>query len=112
MQTLNQIKIERREAREAGDEINMIYSKSLFRNRDHLKRQLAYKRLIHFDLDKDEFLIIDGTDRGPAYQAKKVIFCSTMIRLNVFLITVSTCLNIKKFMAMISMYRTGKFIVA
>ena len=71
VQTLNQMKSVSREAREAGDEINIIYSKSLFRNRDHLKRQLAYNRLIYFDLDKDEYLIIDGTDKGLTYQPKK-----------------------------------------
>ena len=71
VQTLNQMKRVSREARKAGDEINMIYSKSLFRNRDHLKRQLAYNRLINFDLDKDEYLIIDGTDKGSVYQPQK-----------------------------------------
>ena len=71
VQTLNQMKRVSREARKAGDEINMIYSKSLFRNRDHLKRQLAHNRLINFDLDKDEYLIIDGTDKGSVYQPQK-----------------------------------------
>ena len=71
IKTLDQMKEISRQARENGDEINIIYSKSLFRNRDHLKRQLAYNRLIYFDLDKGEYFIVDGTNRGSNYEPKK-----------------------------------------
>ena len=71
VKTLDQMKQISITARENGDEINIIYSKSLFRNRDHLKRQLAYNRLIYFDLDKDTYLVIDGTNKGLNYTPKK-----------------------------------------
>ena len=71
VKTLDQMKQISIKARENGDEINIIYSKSLFRNRDHLKRHLAYNRLIYFDLDKDTYLVIDGTNKGLDYSPQK-----------------------------------------
>jgi hypothetical protein len=71
VKTLDQMKQISIKARENGDEINIIYSKSLFRNRDHLKRHLAYNRLIYFDLDKDTYLVIDGANKGLDYNPQK-----------------------------------------
>ena len=71
VKTLDQMKEISRTARENGEEINIIYSKSLFRNRDHLKQQLAYNRLIYFNLEKNEYTVIDGTDKGLKYIPQK-----------------------------------------
>jgi len=71
VRTLDQMKEISRAARENGDEINIIYSKSLFRNRDYLKRQLAYNRLVYFNLDNKNYTIIDGTGKGSKYSPKK-----------------------------------------
>ena len=71
VKTLDQMKKISRTARENGEEINIIYSKSLFRNRDHLKQQLAYNRLIYFNLEKNEYTVIDGTGKGSEYIPKK-----------------------------------------
>ena len=70
VKTLDEMKKISRKARENGDEINIIYSKSWFRNRDHLK-QLTYHRLIYFDLDKNEYLIMDGAGKGSNYTPNK-----------------------------------------
>jgi hypothetical protein len=70
VKTLDEMKKISRQARENGDEINIIYSKSWFRNCDHLK-QLTYQRLIYFDLDKNEYLIMDGAGKGSNYTPKK-----------------------------------------
>ena len=71
VKTLDQMKKISRTARENGEEINIIYSKSLFRNRDHLKQQLAYNRLIYFNLEKNKYTVIDGTGKGSEYIPKK-----------------------------------------
>ena len=70
VKTLDEMKKISRKARENGDEINIIYSKSWFRNRDHLK-QLTYHRLIYFDLEKNEYLIMDGAGKGSNYTPEK-----------------------------------------
>ena len=53
----------------AGEEINIIYSKSWFRNRGHLER-LKFNRLIYYDLDLQTYTVMDGTGKGTSYQPK------------------------------------------
>ena len=56
-------------AKQNGDEVNLIYSKSWFRNRDHLRR-LKYDRLIYLDPDTHAHIIFDGVDTGQNYIPK------------------------------------------
>ena len=56
-------------AKQNGDEVNLIYSKSWFRNRDHLRR-LKYDRLIYLDPDTHAHIIFDGIDAGQNYIPK------------------------------------------
>ena len=57
-------------ARQEGDEVNIIYSKSWFRNRGHLER-LKYDRLVYYDLDAGTYTIMDGINKGAPYVPKK-----------------------------------------
>ena len=69
-----------------GEEINIIYSKSWFRNRGHLER-LTFNRLIYYDLDLQTYTVIDGTGKGSSYQPKSGDFLlniDTGRRLNEF----------------------------
>ena len=56
-------------AKKNGEEVNLIYSKSWFRNRDHLRR-LKYDRLIYLDPDTHSHIIFDGIDTGKNYNPK------------------------------------------
>ena len=56
-------------AKQNGHEVNLIYSKSWFRNRDHLRR-LKYDRLIYLDPDSHSHIVFDGIDRGQPYVPK------------------------------------------
>ena len=56
-----------------GEEINIIYSKSWFRNRGHLER-LKFNRLIYYDLDLQTYTVMDGTGKGTSYQPKSEDF--------------------------------------
>ena len=71
VKTLDQMQEISQAARENGEEVNIIYSKSLFRNRDYLKQHLAYNRLVYFNLDNNNFTIVDGTDKGSEYSPQK-----------------------------------------
>ena len=56
-----------RQALMDGEEINIIYSKSWFRNRGHLER-LKFNRLIYYDIDLQTYTVVDGTDKGSTYK--------------------------------------------
>ena len=57
-------------ARQNGEEINIIYSKSWFRNRGPLER-LNFDRLIYFDLEADVYTMIGGVGKAPYYSPFK-----------------------------------------
>ena len=54
----------------AGEEVNLIYTKSWFDSERHLNR-LRYQRLIYLDPDDRSYLVKDGTGRGAAYEPRK-----------------------------------------
>ena len=56
-----------RQALMDGEDINIIYSKSWFRNRGHLER-LRFNRLIYYDIDLQTYTVVDGTDKGSTYK--------------------------------------------
>ncbi|CAE22094.1 hypothetical protein PMT_1919 [Prochlorococcus marinus str. MIT 9313] len=56
-----------RAARETGQPVNVIFSKSWFRRFSHLK-QLKYDRLIYLNEDTKEYLIVDGVGKGGFHQ--------------------------------------------
>ena len=60
-----------RKAREAGQTVNIIYSKSWFKHSDYLKT-LPYHRLIYLDPDTHQARVIDGigSDSGKPYTAQ------------------------------------------
>ena len=64
--TFNQSALVLREAKEKGNEVNVIISKSWFRRFNHLKR-LHYDRLIYLNEDTHNYLIIDGKNKGNSY---------------------------------------------
>ncbi|EAU75519.1 hypothetical protein [Synechococcus sp. RS9916] len=57
------------EMKRRGEPVNLILSKSWFKHSDYL-RSLPYDRLIYLDPDTHQAEIIDGIDRGDAYQAQ------------------------------------------
>ena len=67
VKTLDQMDQISQQALENGEEVNIIYSKSWFRNRGHLER-LKFNRLIYYDLDLQTYTVIAGTDRGANYE--------------------------------------------
>ena len=70
VKTLDQMDQFSRQALINGEEINIIYSKSWFRNRGHLER-LKFDRLIYYDLDLQTYTVVDGTGKGTPYQPKQ-----------------------------------------
>ena len=70
VKTLDQMDKISQQALLDGDEINIIYSKSWFRNRGHLER-LKYNRLVYYDLDSGSYTVMDGTGKGQAYIPKR-----------------------------------------
>ena len=67
VKTLDQMNQISQEAIENGEEVNIIYAKSWFRNRGHLER-LKFNRLIYYDLDLHTYTVIAGTGRGANYE--------------------------------------------
>lgn len=67
--TFNQSALVLREAKQQGNEVNAIISKTWFRRFNHLKR-LHYDRLIYLNEDSLQYLIIDGKDKGRSYTPK------------------------------------------
>lgn len=67
--TFNQSALVLREAKQEGNEVNVIISKSWFRRFNHLKR-LHYDRLIYLNENSKTHLIIDGIDKGSTYTPK------------------------------------------
>ena len=68
--TYNQSYLVLRKAREQGEEVNVIISKSWFRRFNHLKR-LHYDRLVYQNEYSHEYLIVDGIDKGKPYSPRK-----------------------------------------
>ena len=69
VKTLDQMDLISQDALTEGKEINIIYSKSWFRNRGHIEA-LKYNRLIYYNLDTGTYTIMDGTDKGSSYTPK------------------------------------------
>ena len=67
VKTLDRMDQISRQALMDGEEINIIYSKSWFRNRGHLER-LRFNRLIYYDIDLQTYTVVDGTNKGSAYK--------------------------------------------
>ena len=55
-----------RQARESGEPVNVIFSKSWFRRFSHLKT-LKYDRLVYLNEDTKQYLIVDGVGKGNSY---------------------------------------------
>ena len=69
IKTLDQMDQISQQALVDGEEINIIYSKSWFRNRGHLER-LKFNRLVYYDLDLQTYTVMDGTGKGSSYEPK------------------------------------------
>ena len=69
VKTLDQMDAISQDALTKGKEINIIYSKSWFRDRGHIEA-LKYNRLIYYNLDTGTYTIKDGTDKGSSYTPK------------------------------------------
>ena len=69
VKTLDQMDQISQQALVNGEEINIIYSKSWFRNRGHLER-LKFNRLVYYDLDLQTYTVMDGTGKGSSYEPK------------------------------------------
>ena len=70
VKTLDQLNQITKKSREKGEEVNIIYAKSWFRNRGPLER-LNHDRLIYFDFDSNKYTIMHGTDKGSSYIPQK-----------------------------------------
>ena len=68
--TLDQMDVISQNALLQGKEINIIYSKSWFRNRGHIEA-LKYNRLIFYNHDIGTYTFMDRTGMGSAYAPKK-----------------------------------------
>ena len=64
--TFDQIDKTTREAKNKGEVVNVIFSKSWFKHSDHL-RTLRYDRLIYFDIDSGTYTIVDGINKNEVY---------------------------------------------
>ena len=58
------------EAREQGEDVNLIYSKGWFKHSDQMK-QLPYDRLVFYDIESKQYKIKDGINKGMAYTPTK-----------------------------------------
>lgn len=67
--TFNQSALVLREAKQQGNEVNVIITKSWFRRFNHLKR-LHYDRLVYLNEDSNTYLIIDGKNKGSTYKPR------------------------------------------
>ena len=70
VQTYDRLRTITTNARQNGEEINIIYSKSWFRNRGPLER-LNFDRLIYFDLEDDVYTVMEGVGKGSYYSPVK-----------------------------------------
>ena len=64
--TFDQIDKTTREAKNKGEIVNVIFSKSWFKHSDYL-RTLRYDRLIYFDIDIGTYTIVDGINKNATY---------------------------------------------
>ena len=56
-----------REAKNKGEIVNVIFSKSWFKHSDYL-RTLRYDRLIYFDVDSGSYTVVDGINQNSSYK--------------------------------------------
>ena len=68
--TFDQVDQRTREAKNKGEIVNVIFSKSWFKHSDYL-RTLRYDRLIYFDIDSGTYTIIDGIDKNSSYKPQQ-----------------------------------------
>jgi len=74
------------------EKINIIYSKSWFRNRGHIEA-VKYNHLIYYNLDTVVYTVTDGTGKGSSYTPKLgdyLLNIDTGIRLEEFVFDIST----------------------
>ena len=57
------------ETRRSGEDVNLIFTRSWFRKKRHLDR-FHYDRLIYLDPTSHTYTVVDGIDKGAAYQPK------------------------------------------
>ena len=70
VQTYDQLHTITKNTLQNGEEVNIIYSKSWFRNRGPLER-LNFDRLIYLDLEADVSTVMEGVDKGFYYSPVK-----------------------------------------
>ena len=64
--TFDKIDNTTRKAKNKGEVVNVIFSKSWFKHSDHL-RTLRYDRLVYFDIDSGIYTVVDGINKGQTY---------------------------------------------
>ena len=65
--TFDQVDQRTREAKNKGEIVNVIFSKSWFKHSDYL-RTLRYDRLVYFDIDSGTYTVVDGIDKNSSYK--------------------------------------------
>ena len=59
-----------KDAKQKGEEVNLIYSKGWFKNSEEMQK-LTYDRLIYYDIDSREYKVKDGINKGMPYKPGK-----------------------------------------
>ena len=68
--TFDQVDKRTREAKNKGEIVNVIFSKSWFKHSDYL-RTLRYDRLIYFDIDSGSYTVVDGINKNSSYSPRR-----------------------------------------
>ena len=68
--TFDQVDQRTREAKNKGEIVNVIFSKSWFKHSDYL-RTLRYDRLIYFDIDSGSYSVVDGINKNSSYSPQR-----------------------------------------
>ena len=68
--TLNRADEFATKAKERGEEVNLIFTKGWFKHSDAIK-EIAFDRLVYYDIDTQTYKIISGIDQGLDYTPKK-----------------------------------------
>ena len=80
-QTFSKVDQLTKEAKQRGEDVNLIFTKSWFRRKRHLDR-FKYDRLIFFNPETRSYTTVDGINRGESYTPRTGDFLINIDRVN------------------------------